>query len=657
MSEETHNFIDSFDYIVVGSGAGGGTLAARLAEGGARVLVLEAGSDPKNPPPGTGTTDWPFPKSDRLPDDYDVPTFHALSTENEAMKWDYYIRHFSDQATQERDDKFVARENGILYPRAGCLGGCTAHNAMITVYPHNADWDNIAQLTGDSTWRAGHMRRYFEKLEHCNQRAAPYRWLARIGINLTRHGWDGWLHTEKSLPVWDLLHDKRLVLTITIFVLKAFWLLPGKFIRFWWFLIARLDPNDWRLVRANAYGLHYPPLATRHHRRTSTRERLLDTQANYPDKLRIELNALVTRVLFDDHNRAIGVEYERGSRLYQAHANPNPDPAPRVKVAARREVILSGGAFNTPQMLQLSGIGPKEVLEEHGIKLRVDLPGVGRNLQDRYEVCVVNEMDFPAWKALEGATFTRDDPHYREWLNEAQGVYTGNGAVIAAIRRSLPERPLPDLFCFAVLAEFYGYFPGYSQLVVDHLNRMSWAVLKAHTNNRGGWVRIRSDNPRERPEINFRYFEEGTPGYEEDLASVVAGLRFVRELTKPLFRLGIAKRELRPGPEVETDEQLTDYARTQSWGHHASCTCAIGSDHDPNAVLDGNFRVRGVGGLRVVDASVFPRIPGFFIVSAIYMIAEKAADVILADFHADDPPIPEASWWEKVLRFCLFCRS
>jgi choline dehydrogenase len=112
---------------------------------------------------------------------------------------------------------------------------------------------------------------------------------------------------------------------------------------------------------------------------------------------------------------------------------------------------------------------------------------------------------------------------------------------------------------------------------------------------------------------------------------VVEGVRFVRELTRPLIELGVVEEEESPGSEMTSDEQIRDFVRYQSWGHHASCTCAIGPDGASDAVLDSNFRVRGAKGLRIVDASVFPRIPGFFIVSAVYMIGEKAADAILAD--------------------------
>ena len=166
--------------------------------------------------------------------------------------------------------------------------------------------------------------------------------------------------------------------------------------------------------------------------------------------------------------------------------------------------------------------------------------------------------------------------------------------------------------------------------VVQKLNYLTWAVLKAHTNNRAGVVQLKSTDPLERPYINFKYFAEGTPDKDEDLESVVEGVKFVRELAKPLIDTGIIVEEEAPGPAIATDEQIRDFVRYQSWGHHASCTCAIGADGDRNAVLDTNFNVRGAKGLRVVDASVFPRIPGIFIVSAVYMIGEKAADAILA---------------------------
>jgi choline dehydrogenase-like flavoprotein len=606
---------NDWDYVIVGSGAGGGTLAARLAEAGMRVLLIEAGGDPRR-------------GDQRLPDDYDVPAFHAFASENPAISWNFQVRHYADEERQRKDWKYTAGQ-GVLYPRASCLGGCTSHNAMIFMLPHASDWNRIAKLTGDPSWRASGMRRYAHRLEDCRHRPV-WRALRHLGLDPTGHGWNGWLKTEKSMPL-SVLGDDSLVRVLhdTAWTFTAG--LPTPLLSVLRWLRGGLgDPNQRGWRGAGFEGICYTPLATAGHRRHGVRELLLDVVRRHPDRLRIETGALATRVLFAADGGADGIEFLAGESLYRAHARPSQAAGERREARARREVILCGGAFNTPQLLMLSGIGPAEELAAHGIPVRVDLQGVGRNLQDRYEVAVTHRMREP-WEVLQGARFDRDDTLWRHWHNGEQGMYASNGAALGVVQRSQGARRNghdPDLFCMALLARFEGYFSGFSGWIRDHQDYLTWAVLKAHTANRAGRVRLRSADPRDTPLVDFSYFEEGDDQAGADLQAVVEAIRFVRRMTAPLLGKGWIAEELAPGPDLQSDEALADYVRNTAWGHHASCSCAIGPLHE-GGVLDSAFRVHGVKRLRVVDASVFPRIPGFFVVAAVYMVAEKAADVLL----------------------------
>jgi choline dehydrogenase len=626
-----------FEYVIVGAGAGGGPLAARLAQQGHKVLLLEAGGDP----------------GDRLT--YQIPAWHALASEDPTMRWDYFVNHYDDATQAARDDKLVRDANGnpkgVFYPRGSGVGGSTALNALIAVTPHASDWDGIADLVADEdplgTWRSTQMGKYFERAE--NNHYLP--------MGTAGHGFSGWMHSEEFLgKFFDYLMGATDLKMLRVMAASIFQTahelgndLPFDPIRDIAGLLAYMNqdinsPDPGRDGREGAFRL---PQQSLNGVRRGVREFILDTiSAGNP--LTLKTHALATNIIFDRSGakpKAIGVEWIDGANLYQA--SPLTDPkatgvARSIKVTG--EVIVSAGAFNTPQLLMLSGVGPRADLERQGIQSVVDLPGVGANLQDRYEVGVIGEMSsmfgnqfriikdcsFNANGSPETLTLT--DPCYLLWKLNA-GVYTINGSVIGIVKRSDPKLKDPDLFLFGIPGYFRGYFPGYSPEVTAKKTYFTWAIIKAHTKNNVGSVTLKSADPRERPDVHFRYF--GDPGTADaDLQALVEGVLFARRIvgkTQQLSPFTDKFNEVYPGTDLQTRDQIAQFIRDKAWGHHACCTAKIGNQNDPMAVLDSRFRVRGTDGLRVVDASAFPRIPGFFISVPIYMISEKAADVILED--------------------------
>lgn len=597
------------DFIIVGSGAGGGPLAANLVEAGYSVLLIEAGGDHRCPY-------------------YDVPIMQARASEDAEMRWDFFVRHYSDDTQQKRDSKFVAERDGVLYPRGATLGGSTAISALVTVYPHNSDWDRLADLTGDPDWSAEAMRTRFQRLEAWRGKDPDPDHPARRG-DAGRHGFDGWLKTTRADPKlagrepWflDIIGAVEAESRATYGTAEEV-VLPN-------------DPNDWRFVSERREGMSFIPVAIDNGRRNGARERVLAAQAAHPDRLTIRYDTLVTRILFED-DRAVGVAALDGAHLYGADPEMTRahGPGAPVEFRARREVILCGGAFNTPQILMLSGIGPRDHLERLGVEVKLDRPGVGSNLQDRYEVGVVHRLihDYPLFENADLDVPGRDgkgDRHFQEWDTDKNGPYSTNGSLAAFIAKSSVAEEEPDLFVFALPVDFHGYYPGYAAESAAKHDQFTLVVLKGHTRNRAGAVRLRTTDPRDPPAIDFTYFEEGDDVEGRDLQGVADGIAIARRIAARLD--GIVAEEVLPGSRVTEPEAVQQWIRDNAWGHHASCTCPIGAEDDEMAVLDGDFRVRGVQGLRVVDASVFPRIPGLFIASAVYMISERASDVIVRE--------------------------
>ena len=256
--------------------------------------------------------------------------------------------------------------------------------------------------------------------------------------------------------------------------------------------------------------MRYTPLTTRAGHRTGTRERLLEVAERHPDRLCIELDALAMRVLLDETSVQSASSTSRASGSTAPMRTRAPTSGERRQALARREVILAGGAFNTPQLLMLSGIGPRAGLERLGIEVRVELPGVGRNLQDRYEVCVVNRMRAAHWESLADARFVAGDPLYQAWAAGRGSLYATNGAGLAVITRSEPDARGPRLVLHGAARALRRLLSGLCRRARRQPRLSELGDPQGHTANRAGTVELASPDPRNPPVINFHYFEEGT---------------------------------------------------------------------------------------------------------------------------------------------------
>ncbi|KAH7119836.1 choline dehydrogenase [Dendryphion nanum] len=622
--------LTGYEFVVVGSGAGGGPLAARLALAGHKTLLIEAGDDQ-----GANVN-------------YTVPAYSARASEDENMAWNFFVRHYADENRQALDFKTTyetpnggeytglsppagSKLKGTLYPRTGTLGGCTAHNALIAVYPHRSDFESIVALTGDQSWSPANMRKYFVKMER-NRHLLPL---------LPGHGYDGWLTTETP-PLSIVLQDPQLLSVLsggafalgneTNSIINIATLLAG-------------DANADTAKRDSFPSFYQIPLSSSGSSRAGSREFIIavrdaknaDGSKRYP--LDVRTDCFVTKILFDKSvspPRATGVEFLDGKFLYKASPkSKRAAPGTPGTATASREVIVAGGAYNSPQLLKLSGVGPAQELARFNIPVISDLPGVGTNLQDHYEIAVQGKTP-SNFSALDGCTFdeSENDKCLNRWRNPIlgnKGLYSSSGLAATLFYKSTATaRDEYDVFVFGGPVNFRGYFPGYSTNATAAHDIFTWAILKAHPRNNAGSVTLRSSDPLDLPDIVYNYFDTGSGDYNADLQAMREAVSLARDAFK---RQLVPIKEVLPGSDVTSDSAVKDYIKNTAWGHHASSTCPIGADNDPFAVLDSSFRVRGTAGLRVVDASVYPRIPGTFTAVSTYMVAEKAADVILSQLN------------------------
>jgi choline dehydrogenase len=454
----------------------------------------------------------------------------------------------------------------IFQPRGKVLGGSSSINGLLYVRGQHEDYDRWRQH-GNSGWGFDDVLPYFKKAENQERGADDF------------HGAGG------PLPVSDLVHADPLSAA---------------------FIAAAAEtgiPVNPDFNGASQEGTGFFQTTTRRGRRASTAVAYL-RPARGRKNLQVETSALAQRILFDGR-RADTIEFRQAGVLRTARA--------------RKEILVSSGAYNSPQLLQLSGVGPAELLRQHGIDVVLDAPGVGHDLQDHMQVRVVmrcaqsitlnDVVNSPVRRILAGARYAA----FRK------GPLTIAAGTSGAFFKTSPRLATPDIqihflpFSTDKMGERLHSFSGFSA-----------SVCQLRPESRGS-LRIRSADPTAAPEIRINYLST-----EVDRTANVEGLKVLRRILQaPALRPYVVE-EVDPGAKVSTDEELLNYCRARgSTIYHPTSTCRMGSD--PLAVVDQSLRVRGLEGLRVVDGSIMPDLVSGNTNAAIIMIAEKASDMILED--------------------------
>ena len=460
----------------------------------------------------------------------------------------------------------------LIQPRGKVLGGSSSINGLLYIRGQPQDFDHWRQL-GNTGWSFEDVLPYFRRAED-QERGAD-----------ALHGTGG------PLAVSNVSEPHPLC--------EAFIAAAQQ---------AGFPRND-DFNGSSQEGAGYFQLTARNGRRCSTAAGYLREAKRRPN-LAVATDALASRILFSGH-RATGIEYRQGSTTHVAHASG--------------EVIIAGGAFNSPQLLQLSGLGPAALLQSHGIPVVADMPGVGADLQDHLQVRMQYRCTEPITMNDVINSWRHSIAAGLRYALQRKGLLTIGAGYAGGFFRTSPDLETPD-----VQAHFIIFSGDASGAALHPFPGFIASICQLRPESRG-FVRIKSADASVPPAIQPRYLSSTF-----DCDTVVAGMKLLRTIMRqPAMRHYIAE-ERAPKPDCASDEDLLAFARaTGSTVFHPTSTCRMGPD--ATAVVDERLRVRGIEGLRVIDASIMPTVVSGNTNAAAVMIGERGADMILQDAAASDP--------------------
>ncbi|MCC6468235.1 MAG: choline dehydrogenase [Alphaproteobacteria bacterium] len=484
-----------------------------------------------------------------------IPLGYARLFKNTRLNWMYQ---------SEPEPELNGRQ--VYQPRGKVLGGSSSINGLLYLRGQKEDFDHWRQL-GNAGWGFDDVLPYFRKSEH------------------QQHGADEFHGTGGPLAVSDPTEPHPLC--------EAFIQAAGQ---------AGIPRND-DFNGATQEGAGYFQMTARNGLRCSAAVAFLRPARNRRN-LTVATGALAARLLFEG-TRAVGVEYRRNGAVHTARAG--------------REILVAGGAYNSPQLLQLSGVGPAELLRQHGIPVVADMPGVGYDLQDHPQVRMIFKCKQKVTLNDTMQSWFRTGVMGARLLLQRKGMLTVSAGYAGAFFRTDPRLATPDVqvhfinFSTTKMGDQLHPFSGFMASI---------CVLRPESR---GSVTIKSADPAAPPAIRLNYMSA-----ESDRRSMIEGLKRLRRVMQAPAMAPFLDEEYDPGARVASDADWLGYVRERtSTIFHPSCTCRMGSD--ATAVVDQQLRVRGLQGLRVVDASVMPSLVSGNTNAPVIMIAEKASDLVLAD--------------------------